>query len=209
MKKLRKNNVGVIPACLRQDQYCRWAARTQWRDSSALKIEKINSLQLQKHTRKWFTWPETDLVQGPSRFAGRGAGSPSKVWTVWHTDWWREVMLYPPLKTQQNISQPNVPPTEWQHVCNVSAAWPPAQHTVSLLRGSSGGEWGGQRCRGWHAFLPENKEVSLPNNVPMMANRLDTGFHWTHKSWDKRATGHKCKDIQCRWCFTLSGHFIG
>lgn len=64
----------------------------------------------QSHTFHW-RW-HTHLIQGLLRFVGLGTGSPSKVWTVWHTDWAREVKLYPPWKHLHNIiCKPRVPST--------------------------------------------------------------------------------------------------
>lgn len=37
---LMQTSLHTTPACFRQDQYCLWADRTQWRDSSALKKKK-------------------------------------------------------------------------------------------------------------------------------------------------------------------------
>lgn len=42
----------ISPACLRQDQYGRWADRTQWRDSSALKAEKFSYLFYDTNKRR-------------------------------------------------------------------------------------------------------------------------------------------------------------
>lgn len=169
--KCERIQTHAVPACLRQDQCCLWAALTHWRDSSVL--EESNKLQhLSKTLRnrhvwtlktftfcrdQWDSWAEEEDLQVESELSDTqtvpgksGCILPEEFKIRWYDLKYLCLFVYPPgrKKTDSRFFMLYV----WEMI------WPPEQHTVSLLPSSSADKSSGQRCQEWHTFPPKDGE---------------------------------------------------